>query len=96
MKMWIVGSVWVVAIGSAVLLTWKINRPVVYPSPTTAAASGAWAEPHPSQQADEPVTDDVEPTILRLPVVTIVGHLRGVAEMQGASLVGSPKDSPDE
>jgi hypothetical protein len=78
----LVASVWVLAIASAVLLTYKIHRPLV--SHETPVSTRAPSEPLARQEADEPDVDATEEQILVMPVVVIVGHMRGSAEMQGA------------
>jgi hypothetical protein len=81
MKKWmLVGSVWMAALASAALLTYKLNRTVEYAR--AANPMSAYAA-HATQTADEPVVDTAEPAALDLPMVNIVGHLRGTAEMQG-------------
>jgi hypothetical protein len=83
MKKWMmVASVWMAALASAALLTYKLNRPVEY-ARAAADAMSAYAA-HATQTADEPLADTAEPPVLDLPAVHIVGHLRGSAEMQGA------------
>ena len=83
MKKWFVTTVavWVVAATSAVLLVYKIHRPLEYVPPAGANAMSLFAG-HPTQEVDEPALDE-EPPVLELPPVTIVGSLRGSAEMQG-------------
>jgi hypothetical protein len=82
MNKWtIVVSVWMAALASAALLTYKLDRTVEYAR--AANAMSAYAA-HATQAADdEPVVDTAEPAVLYLPMVNIVGHLRGTAEMQG-------------
>jgi hypothetical protein len=82
MKKWFVSSVavWMAAIGSAAFLIHKINGPL---DQVQAADTMPAYAAEPTQAADEPVVDRAEPAVLELPVVTIVGRVRGTAEMQG-------------
>lgn len=85
MNKWIlVGSVWMVAVTSAALLVHKLNAP---PDPAHLTGATAPANDALGQAFDEPAVDTAKPSVLELPVVTIVGSLRGTAEMQGASSV---------
>jgi hypothetical protein len=43
----------------------------------------ALLEPFARQEADEPDVDAMEEQVLVMPVVVIVGYVRGSAEMQG-------------
>lgn len=78
MNKWIVvASVWTAGLASAALLTYTLNHPL--DDAHAADVMSAYAA-HARQTADEPAVDTA---VLELPMVTILGHLRGTAEMQG-------------
>jgi hypothetical protein len=81
MKKWIiVASVWMAGLASAALLTFKLDHRLG--DARAADVMSAYAA-HATQTADELAVDTVEPAVLELPMATILGHLRGTAEMQG-------------
>jgi hypothetical protein len=86
MNKWIVasGAFWTAAFASTALLIHQINRPL--DSSTVVNAAVAPAPPavtaEPVAGAPVPVLEEADPAVLELPMVTIVGHRPGVAEMQ--------------
>ncbi len=96
-RQWIavLSAIWLTAIASAVLLIAQIShqRYVERPAREMQAESI-----FPTQQADEPVVDNVEPAAtLVMPTVTIVAPSQGapgVAEMQGTGQM--PGARPDD
>jgi len=85
MNQWIgIASIWISAIGFAGAFVYKMNPP--RDPPSSAHPRSEQSELH--ARVDDESTDDVaEPTFLEMPTVTIVGNLRGAAEMQGSSIV---------
>jgi len=81
----VTGGVWVAAIGSAVALTYALNRPVALRDVTSSSPS-RWREVDGPRQFVEPAM--LEPEIEEMPAVLVLGNLRtvargrGVAEMQ--------------
>ena len=78
------GLVWVAAIASAALLVDKLN-----PSPDRPSVVGEVPASSDlrAQGVEETIVDTAEPTLLEMPMVTIVGRFRGAAEMQGVGAV---------
>jgi hypothetical protein len=85
MNKWIiVASVWIPAMALAGALAYKMNHALG----TVSSANPPQAQSELRGRVDDESTaDTAEPAVLEMPTVTIVGSLRGVAEMQGAGLV---------
>jgi hypothetical protein len=71
-------AVWMAAMGSALLLTYELHRPLAVGNGSSAISARL------PLAAPAPVVDNAEPAVLQLPMVTIVASRHGVTEMQGA------------
>jgi hypothetical protein len=82
MNKWFVGlgAIWAASMGSAVLLTHELNRPLDSSNAAHVTAHAA-AEMNTRRVVDER-TDTGRQAVLMLPEVTIVASRHGVAEMQ--------------
>jgi hypothetical protein len=91
MNKWFIGmgAIWAASMGSAVLLTYELNRPLDSSNAAPVTAHAA-AEMNIQRVVDERV-DTAGPAVLMLPEVTIVASRHGVAEMQPTDdLVADP------
>jgi hypothetical protein len=81
-------AVWMAAMGSALLLTYELHRPLAVGNGSSAiSARLPLAAPAPVVEeavVDDAIVDNAEPAVLQLPMVTIVASRHGVTEMQGA------------